>query len=92
MLSTRDCLDYLNLTEDELAEVVKHENLQVIMAIKKCSCLLDSPEGLLYLHTIFLNNFNNSYNSGDFVGAQKCMSTYQGFLEKYPFPDYLSSR
>ena len=92
MLSKRECLDYLNLTEDELAEVIKHDNLQVMMAIKKCSCLLDSPEGILYLHTVFLDNFNEAYNKGQFMVAQKSITTYQGFAEKYPLPNYLSSR
>lgn len=91
MLSKRDCLDYLNLNEDEISIIMERENLQLILAIKKCSCLLDSPEGILYLHTIFLDAFNDklNYNKED---AIKIFNTYKAFAEKFPLPQYLSTR
>ncbi len=92
MLSAQDCLDYINLTQQELEIINRKENLSSIMAIKKCSCLLDNPEGVLYLHSIFLDEFNKSYEKGDFDSANECMNSYRGFSEKYPLPTYLSSR
>lgn len=92
MLSKRDCLDYLNLNEKELNVLMSHENIQFIIAIKKCSILLDSPEGILYLHSVLLENFSQKVKDGKEEEAVEAFEIYQGFSNKFPMPNYLSTR
>lgn len=91
MLTKIDCLDFINLSEKELNIIMDCENLQFMLAIKKCGCLLESPEGILYLHTLFLDNFQTKLNDGREAEAIEDYKTYQDFSVKFPIPTYLSN-
>ena len=45
MLSLRDCLDLADVTEDEIAAIVRHESLPPIVALELGHHLLGTPAG-----------------------------------------------
>lgn len=92
MLSKHDCLDFLNLKENEMNIIMEEENLGFIIAIKKCSCLIDTADGVLYLHSVFLNKFNKLVTENKEKEAMNVFQIYQGFTERFPLPDHLSGR
>ncbi len=86
MLSFSDCLDFLDMTEDELIEIAQYEHISLMCAIEECGCLLEQEEGICYLHNIFLSNFNHLYSNHHFEEALKCYKIYEGFALKHPLP------
>lgn len=45
MISMKDCLDYSDLTEDEVAAIAAHEHLPYPCAVELACCLAQSQEG-----------------------------------------------
>ena len=45
MLSLRDCIDYCDLTEDEIEVIAAHEHLPFAGAVEMACCLTQSDEG-----------------------------------------------
>lgn len=45
MISIKDCLDYSDLTEDEVAVIAEHEHLPFTSAATLACCLAQSGEG-----------------------------------------------
>jgi hypothetical protein len=45
MISMKDCLDYSDLTEDEVAAIAEHERLPYPCAVELACCLAQSQEG-----------------------------------------------
>jgi hypothetical protein len=45
MLSIQDCLDFCDLTEEEIAMVAHHEHLPYPSAIQLACCLVQTDEG-----------------------------------------------
>lgn len=45
MLSLKDCLDYCDLSEDEVALIAHHEHLDFPEAAQLACCLVQSDEG-----------------------------------------------
>ena len=49
MLSIRDCLDYCDLTDDEVALIAEHEDIPDAAAAQIACGLVQTPEGVLIL-------------------------------------------
>jgi hypothetical protein len=45
MISIRDCIDYSNLTDDEVEVIAEHEHLPFDSAAQLACCLAQSDEG-----------------------------------------------
>lgn len=52
MLSLLDCLDYSDLTEDEIEVIAAHEHLPFASALQLACCLAQSKEGTRQLRCL----------------------------------------
>ena len=49
MLSIRDCLDYCDVTDDEVALIAEHEDIPDVAAAQVVCGLVQTPEGVMVL-------------------------------------------
>lgn len=52
MISIKDCLDYSDLTEDEVSAIAEHEHLPFACAAQMACCLAQSGEGTEVLRCV----------------------------------------
>lgn len=55
MISLKDCLDYSDLTEEEVAVIAEHEQLPYPCAVELACCLAQSQEGTEVLRCLLKN-------------------------------------
>lgn len=55
MLSLKDCLDYCDLTEEEVSVIAWHEHLPYPCAVELACCLVQSQEGTEVLRCLLKN-------------------------------------
>jgi hypothetical protein len=55
MISIRDCIDYSDLTEDEIAAIAEHEHVPFASAAQMACCLAQSPDGTQVLRCLLEN-------------------------------------
>jgi hypothetical protein len=55
MISIKDCLDYSDLTEDEVAAIAEHEHLPFASAAQLACCLAQSRDGTEVLRCLLKN-------------------------------------
>jgi hypothetical protein len=55
MISLKDCLDYSDLTEEEVAVIAEHEHLPYPCAVELACCLAQSQEGTEVLRCLLKN-------------------------------------
>ena len=65
MLSIRDCLDYCDLTEDEVALLAEHEGIPGCAAAQLICGLVQTPEGVALLTRYLLDLVERALADGD---------------------------
>ncbi len=55
MISIKDCIDYSDLTEDEVAAIAEHEHLPYACAAQLACCLAQSQDGTELLRCLLKN-------------------------------------
>lgn len=83
MLTIKDCLDYLDLTEEEVAEVAHHEHIPMICAIEECFELLSTKEGIQKIQDIILDNMVEAHENNMPDREKQCMLIYGRFVNKH---------
>lgn len=83
MLSYKDCLDYIGLTEEEVQEVAHHEQIPIICALEECGFLLQTPIGLYYIKNILIDNIEEARRNQNKERECCCMEIFINFLEKH---------
>lgn len=53
MLSLRDCLDYCDLTDEDVALIAQHESIPKVAAAQILCGMVQTPEGVLLLSHYF---------------------------------------
>lgn len=70
MLSIRDCLDYCNLTDEDVTLLAEHEAIPKIAAAQLMCGLVQTPEGVLIVTRYMQELAENAHRRGDFEKAQ----------------------
>lgn len=86
MLSIRDCLDYCDLTEDEVALIAEHEGIPDAAAAQVACGLVQTPEGVLVLTNYMLDLIERATERGDTEKAKRAKSLCAQFMEDHPLP------
>ncbi|QDF96579.1 hypothetical protein CJ010_08560 [Azoarcus sp. DD4] len=86
MLSIRDCLDYCDLTEDEVALIAEHEGIPDAAAAQVACGLVQTPEGVLVLTNYMLDLIERATERGDTEKAERAKSLCARFMEDHPLP------
>lgn len=86
MLSIRDCLDYCDLTEDEVSLIAEHEGITDCAAAQVACGLVQTPEGILLLTTFMLDLVERANEEGDRSKVERAKSLCAQFMADHPLP------
>lgn len=86
MLSIRDCLDYCDLTDDEVALIAEHEGIPDVAAAQVACGLVQTPEGVLVLTNCMLDLIERANEQGDTEKAERARSLCARFMHDHPLP------
>lgn len=84
MLSIRDCLDYCDLTDDEVELIAEHENIPDVAAAQLVCGLVQTPEGVLMLTQYMQQLIERATNRGDIAKAQRAQKVCARFMQDHP--------
>ncbi len=86
MLSIRDCLDYCDLTDDEVALIAEHEDIPDVAAAHIACGLVQTPEGVLLLTHFMLDLVERANERGDRMKAAQAERVCARFMADHPLP------
>jgi hypothetical protein len=86
MLSIRDCLDYCDLTDDEVSLIAEHEGIPDVAAAQMACGLVQTREGVLMLTHYMLDLIERASERGDERKAQLARRVCERFMSDHPLP------
>jgi hypothetical protein len=86
MLSIRDCLDYCDLTDDEVALIAEHEGIPEASAAQVICGMVQTPEGVLVLTNCMIDLINRATERGDTEKAERVRNVCARFMADHPVP------
>lgn len=86
MLSIRDCLDYCDLTEEEVSLIAEHEDIPDAAAAQMCCGLVQTPEGVMVLTNYMLELIERAQARGDTQKAARAARLRERFMKDHPLP------
>lgn len=86
MLSIRDCLDYCDLTEDEVALIAEHEGIPEGAAAQIVCGMVQTPEGVLVLTSFMQDLIEQATQRGDYARARRAQDIRDRFVADHPLP------
>lgn len=89
MLSLQDVLDYCDLDKGEIEAIAEHEHIPMPVAAELGENLLGSPEGVLKLHSMIIENMEHALQGGRFQHVTELAGTYQHLQRTHPLPSSL---
>lgn len=84
MLSIRDCLDYCDLTDDEIELIAEHEDIPDAAAAQLVCGLVQTPEGVLMLTLYMQELIERANRRGDTEKAQRASRICARFMTDHP--------
>lgn len=84
MLSMKDCLDYCDLTEEEIELIAEHEEIPDVAAAQLACGLVQTTEGVLLLTQYMQDLAERAVTRGDCVRAERVMRIWQRFMADHP--------
>jgi hypothetical protein len=86
MLSIRDCLDYCDLTDDEVELIAEHEGIPDGAAAQIVCGMVQTPEGVLVLTGYMQDLIDRATERGDLEGAKRAKTVRERFMADHPLP------
>lgn len=86
MLSIKDCLDYCDLTEDEVSLLAEHENIPDAAAAQIACGLVQSDQGVSVLTRYLLDMAERASAGGEVEKAQHAVELCNRFMHDHPLP------
>jgi hypothetical protein len=84
MISIKDCLDYSDVTEDEVAVIAEHEQIPYVSAAQLVCCLAQSEEGTEVLRCLLKNAVCDAKNCGHAKSLLEAQVAYEQFVANHP--------
>lgn len=84
MLSIRDCLDYCDLTDDEVALIAEHEGIPDVAAAQVACGLVQTPEGTLLLTRFMTDLLERAERAGEQEKATRARAVIARFSADHP--------
>ncbi len=84
MLTFDDCLDFCELTEDEVLAISQHEHMPEIVAAELGCCLLKTAAGISIIKEYMLDDIQTAESHGMPEKALHWREVYQGFMTAHP--------
>lgn len=86
MLSLRDCLDYCDLTDEEVTLIAEHEHVSDATAAHMACGLVQTPEGVVLLTNYMLDLIERADRNGDVEKADYARKQCARFMADHPLP------
>lgn len=84
MISIKDCLDYSDLTEDEVAAIAEHEHLPYPCAAQLACCLAQSQDGTEVLRCLLKDAVCDAETCGHAEALRTAKHAYEQFVANHP--------
>jgi len=84
MLSIRDCLDYCDLTDDEIDLIAEHEDIPDAAAAQLVCGMVQTPEGVLALTRYMQDLIERANSRGDHKKAHWASQVCARFMMDHP--------
>lgn len=84
MLSIRDCLDYCDITDEEVALIAEHEGIPDVAAAQVACGMVQTPEGVLLLTNYLQDLINRATQRGQVDKAEQARSICARFMADHP--------
>lgn len=84
MLSLQDCVDFSDLSEDEIDAIAEHEHVPPIVAAELGSTLLRTKAGACLIKLYLLDNIERARRIGQFDKARRLDALLRRFEREHP--------
>lgn len=84
MISLKDCLDYSDLTDEEVAVIAKHEHLPYPYVVELACGLSQSQEGEALLHCLLKAAVRDARHDHDLVTLRTARHALEQFAAAHP--------
>ena len=84
MLSMRDCLDYCDIMDDEVALIAEHEGIPDVAAAQVACGLVQTPEGVLLLSRYMADLVDRAERTGQHDKAVRARAVIARFMADHP--------
>jgi hypothetical protein len=87
MLSLQECLDFSDLSEDEIEAIAEHEHVPEIVAAEIGATLLQTTSGVCLIKLYLLENIEQARARKQFDKARRLEALYRRFDQAHPGAD-----
>lgn len=84
MISIKDCIDYSDLTEEEVAAIAEHEHLPYASAAQLACCLAQSDDGTEVLRCLLKNAVCDAEDCGHAETLRTAQRAWNQFVANHP--------
>ena len=84
MISIHDCIDYSDLTEDEIAVIADHEHMPFVTAAQLACCLAQSEDGAQLLRCLLKNAVCDAEACGEKETLTQARRALKQFCANHP--------
>ena len=84
MLTFKDCLDYAELTEEEILAIAEHEHMTEIAALELSEYLVQRPDGVVVIKRMILDDIEDAKRSEDRERELRLKAALKHFVETHP--------
>ncbi len=84
MLTYEDCVDFVDLTEEEIDAIAEHEHMPPMVAAEMANYLVHLDEGTPMLRRIILDDIRQARNRGDGERASHLELVLKHFVATHP--------
>jgi hypothetical protein len=84
MVTLNDCLEFCDLTEEEVHEIAEHDHIPEIVAAELASALLESPYGVYVVRCYLLENLKRAASLGNLSRARYLDRVITRFNAEHP--------
>lgn len=84
MLTLRDCIDYVELTEDEIDAIAEHEHLPTMIATELANYLVETDEGVLLIRRCIIDDIAHAHETGNRERLLVLKGVLRHFVNAHP--------
>ncbi len=84
MLTLQECLEFCDLTEDEILAIAEHEHVPEIVAAELGECLLRSEDGVCLIRRYMQDDIANAESQGRHGRANRLHRVLDHFNATHP--------
>ncbi len=84
MLTLRECLQYCNLSEEEIEAIAEHEHIPEIVAAEMAEYLVQSDDGVQQIRSIILDDIEAARKHGNGERVRQLENVLKHFIATHP--------